>query len=80
MNNNTYCMCGEEEEDKSHLFCTCRDTWLVWFKCYEWMGLASTDHQEPKKHFVNFKLSGVKENVNHIWDCVNSSCRRIMET
>jgi len=34
------------------------------------MGFASTDHREPKKHFDNFKLSGVKESVNHIWGCV----------
>ena len=24
MNNNIFCMCGEEEENTSHLLCTCR--------------------------------------------------------
>jgi len=53
-------LCGEEEETTSHLFCTCRVAWLVWSKCYEWMGLTSSDHREPKEHFKSFKLSSVK--------------------
>jgi len=47
-------MCGEEEETTSHLFCTCRVTWLIWSKCYEWVGLALVVHQDPKIHFHSF--------------------------
>jgi len=54
----------------SHLFCTCRVAWLVWAKCYEWMRLATMDHQEPKKHFASFKVSGAKDSVNLMWVCV----------
>jgi len=35
-------MCGEEAETMSDLFGTCRIAWLVWLKCYEWVGLASS--------------------------------------
>jgi len=63
-------MCGEEEENTSHLFSTSRVAWLVWAKCYEWMGLAATDHRKPKKHFASFKVSGAKDSVNLIWGCV----------
>jgi len=31
------------------------------------MGLAAMDHREPKKHFESFRMSGVKDSVNHIW-------------
>ena len=78
--NNICCMCGEEEKNMSHLFCTCRFACLVQFKCYDWTELASTGHWQPKKHFVSFKVSGVNNSVNQIWSCVDISCRRIMET
>jgi len=43
----------------------------VWSKCYEWVGLASTDHWEPKKNtFLNFKMTRVNEVVNQIWGCM----------
>ena len=36
---NSLCsMCGEEEETTSHIFCACMVAWLVWAKCYEWVG------------------------------------------
>jgi len=77
MNTILYCLCGEEEETTSHLFCTCRVAWLVWSKFYEWMRLAATDHREPKNHFKSFRISGVKESVNQILGRrVDSSCRR----
>jgi len=63
-------LCGEEEETTSHLFCTCRVAWLVWFKCYERIGMTSTDPWEPKMHFLNFKSSGANKSVNQIWGCV----------
>jgi len=63
----TCCLCGEEEEITSHLFYTCRVSWLVWSKCYEWMGLAGIVHRKPKKYFESFRMSGVKESVNEIW-------------
>ena len=57
-------MCGTEEETASHLFCTCRVVWLVWFMCYEWIGVTSKDHWEPQTHFLNFKISEVNKSVN----------------
>jgi len=70
LGSNICCLCEEDEETTSRLFCACRSAWLVWSKCYEWVGLASTNHWEPKKHFINFKLSGINEVVNQISDCV----------
>ena len=70
MISNICSMCGEEEETTSHLFCTCRVAWLVWFKCFEWTGLASTNYWESKQHFLNFKMGGVNERVNQTWGCV----------
>jgi len=58
------CLCGEEEETTSHLFCTCRVAWLVWSMCYEWMRVAATNHREPKKHYEGFRMNEVKESVN----------------
>jgi len=55
--NNICSMCGEEKETMSRLFCTCRVAWLVWSKCYEWVGVASTVHREPKKHFAQFRMT-----------------------
>jgi len=69
MTTNMCCLCGEEEETTSYLFCTRRVAWLVWSKCFELMGVTSTEHREPKKHFESFKTSGVKKTVNKIWGC-----------
>ena len=63
-------LCGEEEETTSHLFCTCKVVWLVWSKCSEWLGVASTEHCDPKMHFSNFKISGMSKRVNQILGCV----------
>ena len=60
-------MCGEGKEITSHLFCTCQVAWLVWSKCYEWMGLASLVYREPKIHFSQFRLIQESEVVNQIW-------------
>jgi len=59
-------MCVEGEEITSHLFCTCIVVWLVWSKCYEWVGLTSLVHQEPKMHFSQFRLIEESEVVNRI--------------
>jgi len=64
MVNNICSMCGEEEEKMYHLFFTCRVAWLVWSKCYEWVGLTSINHWEPKRNFLHFKMSNVNEVVN----------------
>jgi len=58
---NVCSMCGEGEKSTSHLFCTCRVAWLVWFKYYEWVGQAFVVHQEPKMLFSQFRL--IKESA-----------------
>jgi len=67
MNTTICCLCGEEEEITSHLFCTYKIVWFVWAKCYKWIGMTTMFHREPKKHFEGFRLIGVKESVNQIW-------------
>jgi len=63
-------MCGEGEEFTSHLFCTCRVVWLVWSKCYEWVGQTFVVHQETKMFFSQFRLMEESAVVNRIWLCV----------
>ena len=63
-------MCGEGEETTFHLFCTCRVTWLVWSKCYEWVGKKIVVHQESKMFFSQFRLIEEIIVVNRIWLCV----------
>jgi len=41
------------------------------------VGLASTDHWEPKTHFSQFKMMDVNE--TDMGMCVDSSCMRIVE-
>ena len=68
---NSLCsMCGEEEETTSHIFCTCKVAWLVRTKCFDWMGVTSIAHYDPKKHFAQFRLTKESEVVNNIWFCV----------
>jgi len=47
-----------------------RGAWLVWSKCYEWVGLAAMVHQDPKMHFSQFRMNEESEEVNQIWYCV----------
>ena len=68
---NSVCnMCGEGEETTSHIFCTCKVVYLVWFKCYEWVDLALIVHQETKMHFSQFRMVEESEVVNRIWLCM----------
>lgn len=62
-----YNMCGKDVKTTSHLFCTCKVAWLVWSKCYEWVGLTSTVHQDPKLHFSHFRMMEEIKDFNRIW-------------
>jgi len=59
--------CEEETKTTSHLFYICMVAWLVWSKCYEWVGLTLTVHHQPNKHFAQFRLIKESEAVNQIW-------------
>ena len=76
---NICCLCEEDEETTSHLFCSCRVAWLMWSKCYEWVGLASTNHWEPNMHFIDFKLSDQWIWQSYLRLCVDRSCRWSVE-
>ncbi|GKV34792.1 hypothetical protein SLEP1_g43134 [Rubroshorea leprosula] len=32
-------LCNEEVEDTNHLFCTCKEVWLIWVKVMSWWGV-----------------------------------------
>ncbi|GLT24839.1 hypothetical protein SLA2020_000070 [Shorea laevis] len=34
-------LCNEVVEEVDHLFCTCRETWLVWGKVLRWLGIET---------------------------------------
>jgi len=59
-------MCGEDAETTPHVFSTCRVAWLVWFKCFEWVGRTSVVHQDPKMLFSHFRMNEEREHVNRI--------------
>jgi len=77
---NLCCFCKVEVESTRHLFFECRVTWLVWNKCYAWLGLTSIDHRNPVSHFSHFKLINVPNQVNVVWGSIDCSCWWNLET
>ena len=57
-------------ESTKHMFFYCRSVWLVWNKCYAWLGITSIDHVDPTAHFLHFNLLNAPAQVKGVWNCV----------
>ncbi|XP_068483176.1 uncharacterized protein [Phaseolus vulgaris] len=68
--NSFCCLCGKEEESSSNLFSTCNFVWRVWSLCFEWLGISSVIHKDPKSNFLQFRLSQTSNSFNVVWSTI----------
>lgn len=55
-NNDTTCvLCGEDEEQMSHLLFTCKVSWELWTLCYRWVKVDMVPHNNPIIHLLQHR-------------------------
>jgi len=64
------CLCGANEETRSHLLFGYRIAWLVWNLCLEWLGLSSVFYLAFVSHFLQFNIHETPTSVNLILERV----------
>jgi len=63
-------LCRVEVESNSHLFFECRFVWLVWSRCFAWLGVQFVSHNDPLLNFSQFRLWNVSASANEMWGVI----------
>jgi len=63
-------LCRVEVESNNHLFFECRFAWLVWGRCFAWLGVQFVSHNDPLLNFSQFRLCNVFALANEMWGVI----------
>jgi len=63
-------LCRVEKESNSHLFFESSFLWLVWSRCFTWLGVQFVSHNDQLLNFSQFRLSNASASVNEVWGVI----------
>jgi len=63
-------LCRVEVESNSHLFFEFRFVWLVWSRCFAWLGVQFVSHNDPLLNFSQFRLCNAFALANEMWEVI----------
>ena len=63
-------LCRVEVESNNHLFFECIFAWLVWSRCFAWLGVQFVSHNDPLLNFSQFRLCNASALANEMWGVI----------
>jgi len=63
-------LCRVEVESNNHLCFECRFVWLVWSRCFAWLGVQFVSHNDPMLNFSQFRLCNVSALASEMWGVI----------